>query len=171
MMQQVGMVIWGTLEGSALFAVAIAFVGIPLWLVTAGIIRVADVLSKDRVARVAAVPEQAQARVTRFGRPAKLAVFALIADSVLCLALGGGWYLFFSRTQMPDPLAILMVALVGLGSLLTTAIGALLVAIVADMFIAHRVAGRDTKIACGIVGALCALQTAAYFGVAVFSGR
>lgn len=171
MLQNAGMFIWGTLELSALFAVALAFVGIPLWLVTAGVIRIADVLSKDRALRTAPAPDRADPRVTRFGRPAKLVVFALLGDAALSISLGGGWWLFFSRTQMPDPLAILMVALVGLGSLLTMAIGFLLTAVVADMFIAHRVAGQDTKIACGIVGALCALQTAAYFAFAAFSAR
>jgi len=194
MLESAGMLIWGTLELSALFAVALAFVGIPLWLLGAGILRIADVMATSRARRrsevATAAAEAAEAtaaiaptlesdapavveapKATRFGRPAKLMVFTLIGTSLLVTTLSGGWWLFFSRTQMPDALAVVMVALVGLCSLLTLVIGLMWVLIVADMVFAHRVAGRDTKIACGVVGVMCALQTAAYFGITAFSAR
>jgi hypothetical protein len=161
--------LWVILEGSALFAVAIAFAGVPLWLVMAGISRIADLRSKDRVSRDASASGEAP-RPTRFGRAAKRMVFGLIAVSLLAVAVNGGQALLFHSLQMPGWLEAVFVALIGSSTVLTVLIAGTWVAIVADMLITHRVAGRDTKIAYGVVGVLCVLETITYIGIAMANG-
>jgi hypothetical protein len=166
------MFLWALIEGSALFAVAMAFAGVPLWLLMAGITRIVDIRSKDFARRGQPASDAVEPKATRFGRPAKIAVFVLVGALIAAWAIGGMEVLFFSHAQFPSQvLGYGLAALSGVGVLFVLILGLLWVAVVIDMLVAHRVAGRDTKIAYGVTGLLCLVQSGLYLALAAFATR
>ncbi len=146
------MFLFGLVEGSALFAVAMALAGIPLWLVMAAITYGVDKRSKRLARRGLPASEAVGPRATRFGPPAKVAALALVGLPVLLAAFSAVEWLFLRRVQLPEAAGWVLALSCGLGVILVLALGVVMVAIVIDMLAAHRIAGRDTKIAYCIVG-------------------
>ena len=127
-------------------------------------------LSADKRSRAAAegsLGGNEASQVTRFARPAKVAALSSVALGLLYSATWIVPLAFRSDVPLSDVYAYFTFGLLGLSLIVAVVLPALLVAAAWDMHRRRRTAGRDLKIAYGVVGAMWAVQVGAFLVLAV----
>jgi uncharacterized membrane protein len=158
-------------EGTVIFIGAGAVLGPVLLLVLGLMTYAANGHSRD-IARKAAVGAASTAPpVTRFGRPAKTVAFVIAG--LLCLVALSTAVSYFARFDgsWSGPMGYAIMGMYVVQFVLVLTLVTLLIAMVWDVRVGHKRAGRDTGVAYGVVAALHALQLAAFVVLIVSGGQ
>lgn len=155
--------------GTVLFIEAGAVLGPVIWLVLGLVTLAANTHSWDLVREAAAGAAPTAPPVSRFGRPAKVVAFAIAG--FLCLAALSMAVSYSDRLGEPwvGQLSYSMMGIYVVQFVLILALVALLVAVLWDVRVGHKRAGRDAGVAYGVIAALHVVQLAA-FATMVMSG-
>jgi len=157
--------------GTVIFIEAGAVLGPVIWLVLGLVTLAANTNSWDLVREAAGGAAPTAPPVTRFGRPAK--IVALAIAGFLCLAALSTAASHFNRLGEPWA-GLLMYSLMGIyvvQFVLILALVALLVAVLWDVRVDHKRAGRDAGVAYGVIAALHVVQLAAFAAMVMSGGQ
>jgi hypothetical protein len=163
------------MQEGAYFVVWLAFVAILIWLVfglPVWIVLGCVSLHENRRSRMWPLRDadgrDCAAQVSSFARPAKVLAFSVIGVICLWFALSAGPWSWFAGQPIMGALFLVMALLEAALPVLLLLLVACFVAVLVQMRVKHRVAGRDTAVAYGVIVTLHAATLAAALAFGFF---
>jgi len=156
-------------EGIELLLLAGALLGSVPWIVLGLLTYAANTHSGDLAHEAAVGVASTEPPVTRFARPAKIVAFVIAG--FLCMVAMSTAASYFTRLDEPwaGLLGYSIMGVYVVQFVLVLALAVLLVAVLWDVRVGHKRAGRDTGVAYGVIAALHVVQLGAFI-VLVMSG-